>query len=206
MLSRQKNSLKKEGEIEKINLDEIINKIADEIIERHEAHLDKLALIGVLTHGVFIAKRIKNIIEKKTKVKMPLGVLDVTLYRDDINSLGTVCKHPVKETKIEFDVTGRIIILVDDVLYTGRSVRAALDEIMDFGRPMKVELAVAIDRGGRELPIQPNYVGKVIHLPDPDKIIRISMKEVDDKDEIKALSLGNAVSVAKNRKRSDKKY
>jgi pyrimidine operon attenuation protein/uracil phosphoribosyltransferase len=197
---KQKSSTGGEDELKKINLDEIIKNLADKIIEQHGTHLDKLALIGVLTHGVFIAKRIKSIIEKNTKVEVPLGILDVTLYRDDISSLEIVRKHPVKETKIEFDITDRIIILVDDVLYTGRSVRAALDEIMDFGRPAKVELAVVIDRGGRELPIHANYVGKVIPLLEPGKAIRVYMKEIDGRDEVKILTLKDTAATSSSRK------
>lgn len=139
----------------------------------------KLVLIGIYTRGVYIARRIKEIIKDKKSIDVLLGSLDITLYRDDLTSLGP--KPLVRETKIDFDINNRIVVLVDDVLFTGRTVRAALDEIIDFGRPKKVELLVLVDRGHRELPIQPDFVGEKIKTS-VREMVEVKMVEVDGKD------------------------
>lgn len=148
------------------------------ILEKNH-QVDNLALLGIQTRGVYLAQRIRDIIKKNKEVEVPLGTLDITLYRDDLTSLGP--KPIVKETKIHFDINDKVIILVDDVLFTGRTVRAALDEIVDFGRPKKVELAVLIDRGHRELPIQPDFVGGIIET-EIDQMVEVRLKEVDKKE------------------------
>jgi len=157
-----------------------ITRIAHEILERNGG-VDGLAVIGVQTRGVFAARRIAKIIEEIEGVDVPVGVLDITLYRDDLQ---TIAEQPVvNESDIPFDVHGKTIVLADDVLYTGRTVRAALDEIIDFGRPRAVQLAVLVDRGHRELPIRADYVGK--NVPTSAKeIIAVRMVEKDESDEV----------------------
>ena len=136
-----------------------ITRIAHEIVERHRS-LEELALIGVRTRGVPIARRLSAVLQDITGTIVPTGVLDITLYRDDL------MRHPVgpqpilRKTEIEFSIDDRRILLVDDVLYTGRTIRAALDALIDFGRPRSIELLVLVDRGHRELPIKADYVGK----------------------------------------------
>lgn len=157
-----------------------LRRISHEIIERNK-RLDELAILGIRTRGVYLAQRIQSNIKEIEGIELPLGALDITLYRDDLT---LVAEQPiVKETEINFDINNKIIILVDDVLFTGRTVRCALDEIMDFGRPKAVQLAVLIDRGHRELPIRPDYVGK--NIPTSLKeFVEVKVKEVDDRDEV----------------------
>ncbi|MFH1452769.1 MAG: bifunctional pyr operon transcriptional regulator/uracil phosphoribosyltransferase PyrR [Armatimonadota bacterium] len=161
----------------------ILNRIAHEILEKNKDHKN-LAIIGIHTRGVHIGKRIADIIEKTENLSVPFGVIDINLYRDDISISPT---HPVvKESNVPFNIEGKDIILVDDVLYTGRTIRAALDEIMDLGRPGKVQLAVLIDRGHRELPIQANYAGK--HLPTSrDEEVSVHLEESDKSEFVEIL-------------------
>lgn len=135
----------------------VIKRMAYEIIEKNKG-IDDLVVIGIQTKGVFVAKAIIDEIEKTEGKRLPLGSLDITFYRDDLTRLDA---HPVvKESDISFTVEDKKIILVDDVLYSGRTIRAAIEEIFDMGRPTAIELAVLTDRGGRELPISADYVGK----------------------------------------------
>ncbi len=158
----------------------VIVRIAHEIIEKNHG-CKNLALIGMRTRGEYIARRIADKIAEIENVRVDLGILDVSFYRDDWRMR---LKQPVVQTSdIPFDITEKTIVLVDDVLYTGRTVRAALSEIMDFGRPAKVELAVLVDRGHRELPIQPDYTGKQI-TTSIDEEIRVRLTEVDGADEV----------------------
>lgn len=125
--------------------------------------MENVALVGIRTRGVPLAARIAEEIQKIENVEVPVGSLDITLYRDDLTTMGY---NPVIHgTEIDFDVTGKHIVLVDDVLYTGRTIRAALDAIIDMGRPNSIQLAVLIDRGHRELPIRADYAGKMFRLP-----------------------------------------
>lgn len=134
-----------------------LTRITHEILEKNNG-VEDLAIIGIRTRGVFMAQRIAAKIKEFEGIAVPLGVLDITLYRDDLSKLGY---HPVlHKTEVDFDITKKRIILVDDVLYTGRTVRAALGALMDLGRPKLVQLAVLIDRGHRELPIRADYIGK----------------------------------------------
>ena len=160
----------------------IVTRIAHEIVERHRT-LDDLALVGIRTRGVPIARRLSAVLHDITDVAVPTGVLDITLYRDDL------MRHPVgpqpvlRKTEIEFSIDDRRILLVDDVLYTGRTVRAAFDALIDFGRPRSIELVVLVDRGHRELPIKADYVGK--NLPtSPRQSVQVRLEEVEGVDEV----------------------
>jgi pyrimidine operon attenuation protein/uracil phosphoribosyltransferase len=152
-----------------------LSRIAHEILEYHKG-TDNLAFIGIRTRGVFLSDRLAEEIEDLEKVRIPTGVLDITLYRDDLSLLSD---FPVmKKTEIPYDVTGKKIILVDDVLYTGRTVRAAIDEILDLGRPLAIQLAVLIDRGHRELPFRADFIGK--NLPTSlNEQVEVRLKECD---------------------------
>jgi pyrimidine operon attenuation protein/uracil phosphoribosyltransferase len=148
---------------------------------RQHAALDQLVFIGIRTRGPYLARRLSEIIKKRTGREIPVGEMDITLYRDDLNALlpgGTV-----DHTKIPFDIANKIVVLFDDVLHTGRTVRAAVDHLIDLGRPRMIHLAVMIDRGGRELPIAANYVGKKIDLK-PGGNVEVRLKEVDRTDEV----------------------
>jgi pyrimidine operon attenuation protein/uracil phosphoribosyltransferase len=155
-------------------------RIAHEIVEKNKGVAD-LALIGIRTRGVFLAKRLAQEISKIEKKEIPVGTLDITLYRDD---LSLVTHQPlVLKTEIPFDVSRKKIVLVDDVLYTGRTIRAAMDAIVDLGRPQVIQLAVLIDRGHRELPIRADYIGK--NIPTSKKeIVKVRLNEVDGEDKV----------------------
>ena len=153
-------------------------RIALEIVEKNKG-IDDLILVGIQRRGVNLARAIGEAIEKSEGRAPAMGTLDITFYRDDLSTLGPVPK--VGKTDIGFDINDKSVILVDDVLYTGRTVRAALDELMDFGRAQKIELAVLIDRGHRELPIRPDYVGK--NVPTSKKeVIKVMVQELDDRE------------------------
>ncbi|MBW1941174.1 MAG: bifunctional pyr operon transcriptional regulator/uracil phosphoribosyltransferase PyrR [Deltaproteobacteria bacterium] len=151
-----------------------------EILEKHKK-LDKLALIGIQTRGIYLAKRIQSIILKIEGTEVPTGDIDITLYRDDWTRIS---HHPiVQATDIYFSVNDKEIILIDDVLFTGRTIRAAMDALMDFGRPDRIELAVLIDRGHRELPIQANYSGRFIKTK-PSERVNVLLTEHDGVDKV----------------------
>ena len=157
-----------------------LHRMAHEILDRNSGP-NELVIVGLQTRGVFMAKRMASIIESIESVEVPVGILDVTMYRDDFR---VALKQPtVKVTSIPFDVDGVTVVLVDDVFYTGRTVRSALDAIMDFGRPHRVELAVLIDRGNRELPLVADYIGKHVKTL-PDEEVRVRMVESDGIDEV----------------------
>jgi len=157
-----------------------LTRLAHEIIERNRG-LEKLALVGMQTRGVFIAERLKNLIREIEGGEVSSGILDVTLYRDDFR---LKFKRPqVQVTSIDFEVDEKNIILVDDVIYTGRTVRAALDALMDLGRAARIQLAVLVDRGHRELPIRPDFVGKNVPTSVGEEV-RVRMKELDNEDAI----------------------
>jgi pyrimidine operon attenuation protein/uracil phosphoribosyltransferase len=150
-------------------------------IVRQNKTSDALALIGIRTRGLFLAKRLREIIKRSQGTEVPVGEMDITLYRDDLNAL--LPHGKVDHTRIPFDINNKTIILVDDVLHTGRTVRAAVDHLIDLGRPKAIHLAVLIDRGGREFPIAANFVAKKISLPMQGEV-RLKLKEVDGKDEV----------------------
>ena len=157
-----------------------LTRIAHEILERHHG-LEDLALVGIRTRGVPLAHRLQRIIAGIENRMVPVGVLDITLYRDDLTTVGP---HAVlKETRIPFPIEARRIVLVDDVLYTGRTIRAALDGLVDFGRPRSIQLAVLIDRGLRELPIHADYVGRTV-ATSQDELVAVLLREIDGRDEV----------------------
>ena len=161
-------------------IERALTRIAHEVLER-AGGTDGLALVGIRTRGVTLARRIAARIGAIEGVQVPVGVLDITLYRDD---LGLKTEAPVlRGTEIPFPVSGRTVVLVDDVLFTGRTIRAALDAIIDLGRPRAIQLAVLIDRGHRELPIRPDYVGK--NLPTSRReIVHVHLREHDAEDRV----------------------
>ena len=163
-----------------------LSRIAHEIIERND-DLAAVALVGIHSRGVPIAQRLRNLVEERTGEDLVLGQLDITFHRDDVHvRAGQPPRRPqplVHETKLDFELEGRTVILVDDVLYTGRTIRAAIDALFDFGRPARVQLAVLADRGHRELPIRPDYAGK--NLPTSrDERIQVQLVEVDEIDQV----------------------
>lgn len=157
-----------------------ITRISHEILECHQG-TENIVIVGIRTRGVFLAERIREQIKKIEGKEIPFGILDITLYRDDLGEIGP--GPQVLQTELPFDVTNTKIILVDDVLYTGRTIRAALDAITDFGRPLLIQLAVLIDRGHRELPIKADYVGKNIPTSKKQQVI-LHMTEKDASDEV----------------------
>lgn len=157
-----------------------IDRIAHEILETHEDN-PNLAIVGIKTRGAYLAKRLAEKLKEFKGKQVPVGELGITFYRDDFKKASD--QPIVQSTEISFDIEGKTIIIVDDVLQTGRTVRCALDELMDFGRPAKIELAVLIDRGHRELPIRPDYVGKNIPTS-ARQLIRVNLSETDQKDEV----------------------
>ncbi len=160
-------------------------RVAHEIVEKNKG-AENLAVIGIKTRGAYLAERIVELIEQIEKTKVPVGLMDITLYRDDIQ---TKLEQPViQKTEILFDVVEKVIILVDDVLFTGRTIRAALDQIIDFGRPKNIQLAVLVDRGHRELPIRADYVGKNIPTAKDDRV-KVRIKEVDEEDSVSIIKL-----------------
>ncbi|MGB9840706.1 bifunctional pyr operon transcriptional regulator/uracil phosphoribosyltransferase PyrR [Thermovenabulum sp.] len=159
-------------------MDRAITRISHEILEKNRGAMD-IALIGIKRRGVPLAERIANKIYQFEGIKVPVGILDITLYRDDLSELSE--KPLINTTRVPFDVKGKIIILVDDVIYTGRTVRAALDAVIDIGRPKAIQLAVLIDRGHRELPIRPDYVGKNVPTSN-DEVVKVKLQEIDGED------------------------
>jgi len=158
----------------------ILERFAREMRRRY-GNLDQVVFIGVRTRGPYVAQRLAAIIKKRDGKEIPVGEMDITLYRDDLNALlpgGTV-----DHTKIPFEIANKIVVLFDDVLHTGRTVRAAVDHLIDLGRPRMIHLAVMIDRGGRELPVAANYVGKKINLSAQGDV-QVRLKEVDKVDEV----------------------
>ncbi len=162
------------------SIERTLTRIAHEILEKNPG-VEKLALIGIQTRGVVLAQRLCQAIQKISGRQVPMGILDINLYRDDLTR---VAEQPViKKTEINFDLEGLTIVLVDDVLYTGRTIRSALDALIDFGRPKKIELAVLIDRGHRELPIRADFVGKNIPTHE-EEFVLVRLQETDEREEV----------------------
>jgi len=157
-----------------------LSRIAHEILERHP-RVGSLALVGVRTRGVPLARRLAQLIGETVGAEPAVGALDITLYRDDFT---TIAPQPItRGTEILFSIDGQTVVLVDDVLFTGRTVRAALDQLIDFGRPSRIELAVLVDRGHRELPIRADYVGRTLSTA-RDEAVQVLVREEDGRDEI----------------------
>jgi pyrimidine operon attenuation protein / uracil phosphoribosyltransferase len=167
-----------------------LSRIAHEILERH-ADIRRLALVGVRSRGVPLARRLARLIGDASGVEPRVGALDIALYRDDFTSLAA---QPItKGTDILFSIDGLTVVLVDDVLFTGRTVRAALDQLIDFGRPARIELAVLVDRGHRELPIRADYVGRTLPTG-REEAVQVLVREEDGRDEIVLLRRGTRVA------------
>ncbi|PYQ12554.1 MAG: bifunctional pyr operon transcriptional regulator/uracil phosphoribosyltransferase PyrR [Acidobacteria bacterium] len=166
--------------MDEAKIDRALTRMAHEMLEKNR-DLESLVLVGIRTRGVPLAERLAGKIREIEKMEIPVGVLDITLYRDDATTIGP---HALlKATLIHFPIDGKKVILVDDVLFTGRTIRAALDGIIDFGRPSCIQLAVLVDRGHRELPIRADYVGK--NLPTArEETVEVHLREEDGQDEV----------------------
>lgn len=161
--------------LDAVAVERTLRRMADEIVESNGG-TDNIIIVGIQRRGVQLAERIGQLIQKSDGVVVPRGALDITLYRDDLQTIGP--RPVVGATTLPGSVEGVNIVIVDDVMYTGRTIRAALDELADFGRPARIRLAVLIDRGGRELPIQPDVVGKTLEVRDGDRV-DVHVDEVD---------------------------
>lgn len=161
-------------------IERALTRVAHEVLE-HNKGTEGLALVGIRSRGVHLAERLRDKIQGIEGVQVPTGIMDITLYRDDLSR--SKQQPEVKGTQIPFAIEGKRVVLVDDVLYTGRTIRAALDALMDFGRPLNVQLVVLIDRGHRELPVRADYVGK--NLPTAvTELVHVRLKESDGHDEV----------------------
>jgi pyrimidine operon attenuation protein/uracil phosphoribosyltransferase len=169
--------------LDEADLQRTLRRIAHEIVEKHP-DLGELALVGIHTRGVHLAERLADLIERFSDVRVPTGALDISFYRDDVRV------HPqpvVRATRLEFPIDDRSVVLVDDVLFTGRTIRSAIEALFGFGRPRRVQLAVLVDRGHRELPIRPDYVGKNLPTARGERV-NVQLSEVDDVDRIVLLT------------------
>ncbi len=167
--------------LDKSSMQRTLTRLAHEIVEKNSQCKKNLSLVGIRTRGVYVAERINSEIEKIIGEKLPQGILDITLYRDDLTLVGP--GPIVRETQIDFHLEDKKVILVDDVLFSGRTIRAAMDELIDFGRPKVIQLAVLVDRGHRELPIRADYVGK--NIPTSlQETVEVRLQEIDGKDEV----------------------
>jgi len=177
------------------HLKRTVARIAHEVVERHAGSDLPLAIVGIHTNGVPLARRLASLIGEFTGATPPLGSIDIALYRDDVGvSEGQRPAVPVVgETVLDFDISHHAVLLVDDVLYTGRTIRAAIDALFDYGRPPLVQLAVLVDRGHRELPIRPDYVGKNLPTSRGERIT-VHVSEIDDADEILLVEKAGAQS------------
>jgi pyrimidine operon attenuation protein/uracil phosphoribosyltransferase len=181
-------------------IDRTITRIAHEIVERN-GDLESLALVGIRSRGVPLAHRLQKRIASICGREVPVGTLDITLYRDDLTTVGP--QAILKETSIPFPIDGRRIVLVDDVLFTGRTIRAALDGLMDFGRPRQIQLAVLVDRGHRELPIRADYAGK--NVPTSlDEMVEVRLEEEDGCDQVLLIRRAKAAPGAGRAQRADR--
>jgi pyrimidine operon attenuation protein/uracil phosphoribosyltransferase len=176
--------------LDEVALDRTLSRIAHEIIERN-ADLDDVALVGIHTRGVPLAQRLRRLVAERSGEELALGAVDITFYRDDVQVRGGEAplhaQPVVRATQLDFPLEGRTVVLVDDVLYTGRTIRAAIDALFDYGRPARVQLAVLVDRGHRELPIRPDYVGKNLPTARGERI-QVQLLEVDEIDRVLLIS------------------
>ena len=179
-------------------MDRALHGVAAAFLKRHSESLPLCALVGIRTRGVFLARRLQAKIKTISDQSLPLGILDITLYRDDLTMIGP--NPVVKSTAIQFPMDGKLILLVDDVLFTGRTIRAALDELVDFGRPKKIELAVLIDRGRRELPIMADYAGLTLETTAQDNV-HVMCRELENEDKVVLETLEPRFVAGKEKKR-----
>ncbi|MBD3426935.1 MAG: bifunctional pyr operon transcriptional regulator/uracil phosphoribosyltransferase PyrR [Candidatus Omnitrophica bacterium] len=174
------NLKKKATVLDKGGIKKALQRLSHEILEKNQG-VESLVVIGIRSRGAYLAERIAANLKEIAGEEVPVGALDITLYRDDLTE---VAEQPVlRATEIDFDITAKKIILVDDVLFTGRTVRCALSELVDFGRPANIQLAVLIDRGHRELPIRPDFVGKNIPTTTRESV-EVRVREVDEEEEV----------------------
>ena len=169
--------------LDEADLQRTLRRIAHEIVEKHP-RIDELALVGIHTRGVFLAERLADLIERFSDERVCTGALDISFYRDDVRV------HPqplVRATRLDFPIDDRSVVLVDDVLFTGRTIRSAIEALFGYGRPRRVQLAVLVDRGHRELPIRPDYVGKNLPTSRAERV-NVQLSEVDDVDRIVLLT------------------
>lgn len=164
--------------LDELAMNRAITRISHEILEKNKS-AKNLAIIGIKTRGVPIAQRISDKIFEIDGVKVDTGLIDITMYRDDLSRIDE--QPTVRSSKLDFEVRDRIIVLVDDVIFTGRTVKAGMDAVTDIGRPKAIQLAVLIDRGHRELPIKPDFVGKNVPTS-KNEVVKVNIKEVDSKD------------------------
>ena len=174
---QQKAQLMSASEVERTLI-----RLAHEILEKNNG-VEDLALVGIRRRGVPLAERLAKIIQRIEKKPVLIGTLDITLYRDDLSSAALGAKPVVQKTEMEIPITGKSVVLVDDVLYTGRTIRAALDALFDHGRPARVHLLVLIDRGHRELPIEAQFVGRIVQTKD-NEIIEVKFQEIDQQEKV----------------------
>jgi pyrimidine operon attenuation protein/uracil phosphoribosyltransferase len=179
-LARQPNLAEKAQLMSASEIERTLVRLAHEIIEKNDGAND-LGLVGIKRRGVFLAQRLGEMIQRIEKMAVPVGTLDITLYRDDLSTVGK--KPVVQKTEMEFPITGKNIVLLDDVLYTGRTIRAALDALFRHGRPKKVQLCVLIDRGHRELPIEATFVGRKVQTTSRE-IIEVKLRELDNAEKV----------------------
>lgn len=174
------NELQRQVAMSAPEMDQTLNRLAGEIVRR-QSDLSKLVLVGIRTGGAFLARRLGAKLKELTSLAVPVGILDITLYRDDWTRISH--KPQVGKTELDFSLDDVDVVLVDDVLFTGRTVRAAMDALTDFGRPRRIELAVLIDRGGRELPICPNFIGRQVELVGSQRV-NVYFQEMGRADEV----------------------
>ncbi|SKB13205.1 Bifunctional protein PyrR (Includes: Pyrimidine operon regulatory protein; Uracil phosphoribosyltransferase) [Planktothrix sp. PCC 11201] len=160
-----------------------LTRMASQIVEKH-GDLDNLVLLGIYTRGVLLAELLAHQIEVLEQVRVPVGALDITFYRDDLDQVGM--RTPEK-TKIPFDLTGKTVVVVDDVIYKGRTIRAALNAVIDYGRPETIGLAVLVDRGHRQLPIHPDFTGKKLPTAKEEQV-KVYLEDLDGRDAVELLS------------------
>ena len=166
--------------LDKDAISRALTRIAHEILEKNKG-TENLCLVGIRNRGVYLAKRLAECIKKIDEKDVPVGILDITLYRDDLTLIAS--QPVVRKTEIDFDINDKNLVLVDDVLYTGRTVRAALDALVDFGRPKSIQLAVLVDRGHRELPVRADYAGK--NIPTSQKeTVEVRLEDIDGREEV----------------------
>jgi pyrimidine operon attenuation protein / uracil phosphoribosyltransferase len=168
--------------LERDDLRRTLRRIAHEIAEKNPAP-DSLAIVGIHTRGAVIARRLHALLGEMTESELPIGDIDISFYRDDVGAKGPASQPVVHASHIDFSLADRTVVLIDDVLFTGRTVRAAIDALFDYGRPQRVQLAVLCDRGHRELPIRPDYVGKNLPTARGERV-NVRLEELDEVDEV----------------------